>query len=313
MYFLFLKTTIFFQGTINCQIAERTCESKRKKGEKNAIFGQPIQYHFDGFSTGRTKQTQDPQRDKHVDQLSGSRMWNAIFPRVHLKSKIFLVDYTRIELPGRNCSRLKWKSCPIWAATDVLRRAISVDPFPKQLETVAPSPPPLCTRMMHLPRLCTFMHPPSSYLLLASPRNDRTLFDSDLYENKGTLPTLCTPKTEFQLPGWRRGNRYLLLACAPFIRTVYDVLQPPVKQRQSNERGEPRDKLARSLWNQFLPVESSCWNLIPIDGSGYDILYGKQRDTIRYNSILSSRGFFSGSVQFCSVNRATLQALARRD
>lgn len=47
-------------------------------------------------------------------------------------------DYMRIELLSRrNCSRLKWKSCSIWnGIPDVLRRAISVDPFSKQFEIV---------------------------------------------------------------------------------------------------------------------------------------------------------------------------------
>ena len=98
-------------------------------------------------------------------------------------------------------------------------------------------------------------HLPSFHLRSASPRNDRTLFDSDLYENKGTrFPSPL--HTENRIPTFgattrRSSNRYLLLACAPFIRTVYDVLRPPVKERQSNERREPRDKLPRSLWNQI--------------------------------------------------------------
>lgn len=88
-------------------------------------------------------------------------------------------DYTRIELLSRrNCSRLKWKSCSIWnGIPDVLRRAISVDPFSKQFEIVP--------RARCIYRLCTFMHLSSSYLLPASLWN--TFRHTDLYENKGTL------------------------------------------------------------------------------------------------------------------------------
>lgn len=146
------------------------------------------------------------------------------FPSLDLKSKIFLIDYTRIELPGRICSRLKWKSCSIWnGSPDALRRAISVDPFSKQFEIV------FHARCIY--RVCV----PSCICLcpICYRRHCGTLFDSDLYENKGTFPAFGDRKLNpnAAVKRFRREEYFLLcLSSEPTTTTFYNYLS----QRQSN-------------------------------------------------------------------------------
>lgn len=114
-----------------------------------------------------------------------------IFPIWNQKSSS-REDYTRIELLSRrNCSRLKWKSCSIWnGIPDVLRRAISVDPFSKQFEIVfrARDAFTVCVP------LCICLRP------ICYRRRYGTLFDTPIYtktkENVGA--SLWRAKTEFR-------------------------------------------------------------------------------------------------------------------